>query len=642
MVIPPQEEPQSLHGDESGSSNHNLKSACVHPGARLASAIVDLVTIVVPVALFASAPFKKNLMESLLLGRHEESFNLVFAVAFVCAGTWLVYHVLCLSLFGRTIGQMVTGLRIVRELGPGYPTLGEAVLRSGFILLSLLLLGIPFLDVFTHQRRLLWHDRVSDTFVHAASLYRISQPHHAEMSIFRGVVWSLWGFFFLIMVLAIFNSNAVRIPENLASTDRLERNGTLCAQVGDVVRDLKVSRLDVALTLQISEQIDEECMRKEAHHVLATTSDEELKARAYVAMGWSHKDDEDLKRRYFQQTCQVASEGVDCRFVMAVMLSELSMESVEELVSRDDAQDFMKLWLLGQYIRQEEFKSALHILDALANPEIVGGQLVNERVRALLAVERSAEARQVIRSAATILSPDQGQQLMRMACYEQLERTCGEVMPYACEQVRPLAVDEVRGEQEAESYALLALRLHDCSWEDTIPMPTISLDLKDLSQLYLAVTVLDDKPEEAKVVFEQLAREAASDRVRLEALKRWIDQIDRLEDLAEPMRLWRTVVGMYSARQIGRRLFMAYNRLGGHLEAYRIGHFMERQLPLDEELSERMIVASYHLANRRNAWSRLLDHRARFILKDDERGVASQAEFDVIARVLTEQFRGER
>jgi uncharacterized RDD family membrane protein YckC len=76
---------------------------------------------------------------------------------------WLALHAMMWTIAGRTPGQALFGLRVVRI--DGTPVrLGRAFVRSlGYLLSSILLLG--FLWILVDHRRQGWHDKLAGTRV---------------------------------------------------------------------------------------------------------------------------------------------------------------------------------------------------------------------------------------------------------------------------------------------------------------------------------------------------------------------------------------------------------------------------------------------------------------------------------------------
>jgi uncharacterized RDD family membrane protein YckC len=75
----------------------------------------------------------------------------------------LCYYTAGFTLFGRTVGKLILGLRVVRADGRN-PTVRQSALRTvGYLLSSVFLLG--FLWAGIDRRHQAWHDKLAGTFV---------------------------------------------------------------------------------------------------------------------------------------------------------------------------------------------------------------------------------------------------------------------------------------------------------------------------------------------------------------------------------------------------------------------------------------------------------------------------------------------
>jgi uncharacterized RDD family membrane protein YckC len=75
----------------------------------------------------------------------------------------LVYNSVCLSVFGKTVGMAIFGLRVVRADGRKPGLIRAAVRTAAYALSSILMLGFIWISV--DNRRQGWHDKIARTFV---------------------------------------------------------------------------------------------------------------------------------------------------------------------------------------------------------------------------------------------------------------------------------------------------------------------------------------------------------------------------------------------------------------------------------------------------------------------------------------------
>jgi uncharacterized RDD family membrane protein YckC len=111
-------------------------------------------------------------------GQIESAFEaLVASVAALV--TFFLYYSLCLAIFGKTIGMMLLGLRVVRVDGRKPGPIRAGVRTLAFVVSSILMLG--FLWISIDNRRQGWHDKIARTFVVYDWDLRAGQPLRARL-----------------------------------------------------------------------------------------------------------------------------------------------------------------------------------------------------------------------------------------------------------------------------------------------------------------------------------------------------------------------------------------------------------------------------------------------------------------------------
>ncbi|MCB1607645.1 MAG: RDD family protein [Xanthomonadales bacterium] len=121
-------------------------------GQRLANMLIDYVVFLVLV--FALTFVQVFAMSEAAFNRYAES-NWANLIGIIILSP---YYILCEGLWGRTLGKLITGTKVVDDAGHP-PSWGKVVGRT----LSRL---IPF-EVFSifGERRLCWHDSIPGTMV---------------------------------------------------------------------------------------------------------------------------------------------------------------------------------------------------------------------------------------------------------------------------------------------------------------------------------------------------------------------------------------------------------------------------------------------------------------------------------------------
>ena len=129
--------------------------------SRFAAFVIDIVAIALTFAVVGTV------LEYVLtiLVRHQMQLRDTGIVADVLLGVWaFVYFVLPQSMSGRTLGMGIVGLRSVRTDGSDLHA-RQAILRTLFLPLSFLLLGVGFALIVLRGDRRALHDLLGGSAV---------------------------------------------------------------------------------------------------------------------------------------------------------------------------------------------------------------------------------------------------------------------------------------------------------------------------------------------------------------------------------------------------------------------------------------------------------------------------------------------
>jgi uncharacterized RDD family membrane protein YckC len=147
-----------------GPVDDSGEAVLAEPSQRLVARLVDMLIVGVPIATAATEIFPR-----------ETAQTVVAPLAF--AGVFLVYEALQLTLWGRTVGKRLTGLRVVSADG-GRLRAGQALVRSVIYAVPPAARPVPVLNVlagifwiaeigllFEGDHRQALHDRAAGTLV---------------------------------------------------------------------------------------------------------------------------------------------------------------------------------------------------------------------------------------------------------------------------------------------------------------------------------------------------------------------------------------------------------------------------------------------------------------------------------------------
>jgi uncharacterized RDD family membrane protein YckC len=185
---------------------------------------------------------------------------------------------------------------------------GQALTRTIGWWASTLMLGIPFLEIVGHPFRRGFHERLSDTLVVSLKQEHSDMPLPAETRYVGTTLWLFFGVLFLIGAMFMAKAYKEALLEGYSTNKAVAAVNFCPALLTDDYKDKK--RLDMAIALYISEQVDEDCVRKEAQKVLWGASNED-KPLADLAMAMI-SDNKDEIASYHQKACEAGEKSEAC------------------------------------------------------------------------------------------------------------------------------------------------------------------------------------------------------------------------------------------------------------------------------------------------------------------------------------------
>lgn len=130
--------------------------------SRSVAFVIDCVIVVIGFAVFgALAGAVMTVLEFATVQIDSAGELLAWAGAILLFFFW--YYTALIAVFGKTIGMMVMGLRVVGASGTRPAPLRVAIRTLAMALSTVLMLG--FVWVAVDNRRQAWHDKIARTFV---------------------------------------------------------------------------------------------------------------------------------------------------------------------------------------------------------------------------------------------------------------------------------------------------------------------------------------------------------------------------------------------------------------------------------------------------------------------------------------------
>ncbi|MCB0377692.1 MAG: RDD family protein [Bdellovibrionales bacterium] len=353
------------------------------PSDRLASLIVDAV-ILLPIVQLLQSPIKRWIYESMLFNELASQSALRVANSLLFVAIFVFYNTFCLWWSGQTLGKKFFSVRVISYRG----RLGfvDSFLRSLSIFIEMLLLGLPFMAIFTHELRRPIHDRVGDTLVISLKS-PIGYPSLSE----KRKAWVTAA----VSLIAIMFIGSLYFILSLSQLDVAAIEKSKCDKaLVEVGHDLEAS-----FELFVVGQIKEECLRNRAKDALWLGDQSAL---ANLALAFSHSKDHKKSNDYLKQVCLQDEESMSCAFSRWVEASPLKSQATsdesEGMLMNMDLPPALTIYFASTLASQKQWSKVLTLLgDFHPNSQL---RLITARIlfTALLATNSQKTALWVFKS----------------------------------------------------------------------------------------------------------------------------------------------------------------------------------------------------------------------------------------------------
>lgn len=397
----------------------DISSRKQFPNSRMAPIADRLLSVAVDLALFS--PLFSLCMATLLRRLQERYYSspdsnefwvLVGMIMFGTLGLAVFTQGMFWSIFGATPGQMFFQIRVVRK-GSRVPlTLFSAWLRALLFWIECALIGIPFLEVFSHPDRRVFHDRACESEVITLKAEGASAPHPVETRFVRAIFTAMVS---LVMVwsFATFNHVYRQVKNGRYQEAKLGEEGYLCQEVP--ARD-QGSRLDAAIAMFSVGELSSDCLTSEIEFAFwRGESDDQAWASLATAVLNSH--DKALQAAYLQQACDKSKESVACGLADWIRLEKTGKLPKAASWTRS----VLALAHDEQGAKFEDWKKELDQLPADFDlPEFVE----SERLKLMWYQKKTAEARGGYEVIWDQLSSSSQKRLATTLCFSELTQDC--------------------------------------------------------------------------------------------------------------------------------------------------------------------------------------------------------------------------
>ena len=532
------------------------------PLDRLAAIIIDVFVLLVPVFILLSAPFKRALMASFILGAEPTWVALALGMTVLGVALVIFYQAIMHYFFGATIGKMLFNLRVVPIFKNDRLTFAGQIGRSAMWLFECICLGFPLLAVFSNSKRRTWHDRFADTVVISRNGSFVHAPGIWE----RGLVRGFFGAF-LLFGLLICSLEALDYYHHRYSHEWMSAavDAGQCEVVDREMSDDDQEqgphmRLQTAMSLYAAGLADRGCLDAEVEREINLHIP--VGPITYLAQAFVNSDDAEVSNSYLDQVCQEAPDTIECS--MSQVVSKWSDEDwagVEDLLaSAKRGSGYLEVWAVRHFMKQARYKDALRYLDSLTDHHELAEFSLVQRVKALFDSYSVPEADVALAQALPTLPKEEGEDLSAWMCAQQLQNGCSALTQIACHDIKPgKEISEIDFERTGEALAkVMAL---ECQGDSAVDYLTFSESVKDEDwQLFFRANLKKQKDDEQaafKLYAELISSASTPDMLRVEALRRLTQFADK-QQMNTLVELWHGFESKEAWIKAGNLLFASF------------------------------------------------------------------------------------
>lgn len=317
-----------------GQDLNNEEHGVAGPLDRFVAALIDLIFLYPFISLF-QAPVIGAIKSSALPPSPEALIWYNGLLSFITVFVFLVYRSLCNFFFNKTLGKKLLSLEVTWEK----KTISGCLVRPLVIIVEGLVFFIPFFGVFTHHRRRILHDRITDSTV--VSL----KKKHAEPSFLEICSGRILGFLaFGAGFIYLTNLSVMSLGQDEVQVNAEIDWDTAC-ELYTQVYDGSMGSVLEAFGLQ---QIDRSCLKQLSEkHVWS----DESPVLSYMGLFIAHSEDNpSLALDYRKEICASGHEQLECQFVQwfqkksKTQATKLLAPNSEELTGANSPQPAGKIF----------------------------------------------------------------------------------------------------------------------------------------------------------------------------------------------------------------------------------------------------------------------------------------------------------
>lgn len=516
------------HLGPQNSNDQKLKFAPVSD--RVLASVVDL-ALFWPVFSLVLSGLVRQMQYRYYASPDSLEFLALLVVLIVCyLGLSILVQAMCWSIIGATPGQLFFQIRILRTKDHKHLTLYSALLRAGLFWFEFLTFGVAWLEVFSHPERRTFHDRASESGVYTLKVIGgADAPSMMEQRLVKNLLTVVLSFC-LLLVFAQTTSLYKRAVKGKFKESELVEQEALCADVS--ARD-PVQRLDTALALFESDELDAECLQAEIDFAF-WKQDSGEQSWASLAEAILSKHDQKMKDEYLKQTCE-QDQGMACQISKWIESKEKPLTAIAK-----DSQAWFVL-AANEYLKEGRH---VDLADLMRNPPEefdLKNYLEVRRLEAMIQSDKRIEAQGGYELIYDLISSDQQKQISQFFCSEQLIRKCTNHQNRYCEDFEKiLMTGDTKSVQDRD--LILLAEYKSCHLDSGLSVLELAKDVDPKSWLGKMILALVPNSKWSREKREMVFREIAFDKdrtswVRARALTKLLETSTRFEDFEKGQEL---------------------------------------------------------------------------------------------------------
>lgn len=525
MVIPDwtgSNRPPKIHVEH---QQHSAATPLARPLDRLAASIVDVIIVLVPIYILLSAPLKRMFTTSFILGSEADFFASVVLMILLAALILIFYQAFAQYFFGVTIGKKIFGLRVVPMFPEAQLTFIDHLVRAAVWVFELTCMGLPWLSIFSNQRRRPWHDRICDTVVVQVGGSGAVPPTGLERSLVNSVFLVAAVFSLLMFAMQLRGAvERLKIEKALTLGEGDYGSCEIVDNQADENSDDDHARLKLAMTLYAAGLADRGCLEAEVEREIA--SQVPVAPITYLAQAFIYADDAEISNAYLDEVCQNSPNSVECSMSQLVTSwSDDNWPAVEEVLqAMQPGSGYLEIWGVRHYMKQAQYGRALELLDALNSFKSVAEFTMAQRVKALFNNFKSAEATAALSQAVLALPEEDSMELSSWVCAQELQKGCQATESNACRRVRNNDPQQ-EIDFEEPSQALAQVLTLECKGSHDFNYLSFAEAVRDPDwQTFFRANLKrqkEDRSAAADLYARLIASSTTPDLLKIEAVRRW-------------------------------------------------------------------------------------------------------------------------